>query len=306
GVKPVDKREGGGAHNWGNHRDDIEELNTSHSSEDQHDWAADKPEGENQQTADSTETKDVEIGGTGETGELESAPPMEEEPRELTLDEYKALRGNRQKPTYNIRKAGEGEDLTQWKKMYALKKKEGEEEEEEEEEYDASEYPQRVGRQKHLLDIDIHFADSRGEGTRVNQGTVVNVLEKEVNDLIERGVTGWTTSMTSHLLVKWTNFSLFCSLLRGQSERIFTNTLSSDLPDVEEKSDPPNFTWSASRVHVLPPLVRPPVVLMSRYTDRIPCPPPRDVFCHCCGISVEPGSTPGTHLAAAVRPARED
>ena len=24
GVKPVDKREGGGAHNWGNHRDDIE------------------------------------------------------------------------------------------------------------------------------------------------------------------------------------------------------------------------------------------------------------------------------------------
>jgi hypothetical protein len=28
-------------------------------------------------------------------------------------------------------------------------------------EYDAAEYPQRVGRQKHLLDIDIHFADSR-------------------------------------------------------------------------------------------------------------------------------------------------
>jgi plasminogen activator inhibitor 1 RNA-binding protein len=66
-------------------------------------------------------------------GEQESAAPVQEEPRELTLDEYKALKGNRQKPTYNIRKAGEGEDLTQWKKMYALKKKEGEEEEEEEE-----------------------------------------------------------------------------------------------------------------------------------------------------------------------------
>jgi plasminogen activator inhibitor 1 RNA-binding protein len=49
------------------------------------------------------------------------------------LDEYKALKGNRQKPTYNLRKAGEGEDLTQWKKMYALKKKEGEEDDEEEE-----------------------------------------------------------------------------------------------------------------------------------------------------------------------------
>ncbi|XP_023703470.1 plasminogen activator inhibitor 1 RNA-binding protein isoform X2 [Cryptotermes secundus] len=167
GVKPVDKREGGGAHNWGNHRDDIEELNTSHSSEDQHDWAADKPEGESQPTVESAETKetDVAVGAGADTAEQETVPPVEEEPRELTLDEYKALKGNRQKPTYNLRKAGEGEDLTQWKKMYALKKKEGEEEEEEEEEYDVSDYPQRVGRQKHLLDIDIHFADSR-RGTR--------------------------------------------------------------------------------------------------------------------------------------------
>lgn len=36
--------------------------------------------------------------------------------------------------------------------------------ESEEEEYDASEYPQRVGRQKHLLDIDIHFNDARRSG----------------------------------------------------------------------------------------------------------------------------------------------
>jgi len=162
-VKPVDKREGGGAHNWGNHKDDIEELNTSHSSEDQHDWAVDKPEGESQPAAESTDTKetDTSVSAGADAVEQESASPVQEEPRELTLDEYKALKGNRQKPTYNIRKAGEGEDLTQWKKMYALKKKEGEEEEEEEEEYDAAEYPQRVGRQKHLLDIDIHFADSR-------------------------------------------------------------------------------------------------------------------------------------------------
>lgn len=167
GVKPVDKREGGGAHNWGNHRDDIEELNTSHSSEDQHDWAVDKPEGESQpaaataEPADTTKDTDASVSAGADAVEQESAAPVPEEPRELTLDEYKALKGNRQKPTYNIRKAGEGEDLTQWKKMYALKKKEGEEEEEEEEEYDAAEYPQRVGRQKHLLDIDIHFADSR-------------------------------------------------------------------------------------------------------------------------------------------------
>lgn len=36
--------------------------------------------------------------------------------------------------------------------------------ESEEEEYDASEYPQRVGRQKHVLDIDIHFNDARRGG----------------------------------------------------------------------------------------------------------------------------------------------
>jgi hypothetical protein len=76
---------------------------------------------------------DAAVGAGGDAVEQESAAPVQEEPRELTLDEYKALKGNRQKPTYNIRKAGEGEDLTQWKKMYALKKKEGEEEEEEEE-----------------------------------------------------------------------------------------------------------------------------------------------------------------------------
>lgn len=55
--------------------------------------------------------------------------PVEEEPKELTLDEWKAQRAGRVKPQYNIRKAGEGEDPSQWKKMYELnKKKNGEEE----------------------------------------------------------------------------------------------------------------------------------------------------------------------------------
>lgn len=76
---------------------------------------------------------DATVTAGGDTVEQESAPPVPEEPRELTLDEYKALKGNRQKPTYNLRKAGEGEDLTQWKKMYALKKKEGEEDDDDEE-----------------------------------------------------------------------------------------------------------------------------------------------------------------------------
>lgn len=57
------------------------------------------------------------------------AAPVEEEPKELTLDEWKAQRAGRLKPQYNIRKAGEGEDPSQWKKMYELnKKKDGEDE----------------------------------------------------------------------------------------------------------------------------------------------------------------------------------
>lgn len=52
---------------------------------------------------------------------------VEEEPKELTLDEWKAQRAGRVKPQYNIRKAGEGEDPSQWKKMFELRKKEKEE-----------------------------------------------------------------------------------------------------------------------------------------------------------------------------------
>lgn len=55
-----------------------------------------------------------------------TAAPVEEEPKELTLDEWKAQRAGRTKPQYNIRKAGEGEDPSQWKKMYELRKQKNE------------------------------------------------------------------------------------------------------------------------------------------------------------------------------------
>jgi plasminogen activator inhibitor 1 RNA-binding protein len=87
------------------------------------------------------------IGEGGNTSTSEESPA-----KELTLDEWKALRANRQKPTFNIRKAGEGEDPSQWKKMYELnKKKEGEEEEEEDEvhSFDLSTTPGEL--QSHLV-----------------------------------------------------------------------------------------------------------------------------------------------------------
>jgi len=159
GVKAVDKRDGAGAHNWGSHRDAIEDVDNLNRTDDSGDWG-DKVESE-APAPEPTEPKEVVEGQNGVEGEEETPTTVEEERKELTLDEWKALKGNRTKPQYNLRKAGEGEDLSQWKKMYALQKKKDEEDDEEEEEYDSSDYPQRVGRQKHVLDIEFTFADAR-------------------------------------------------------------------------------------------------------------------------------------------------
>lgn len=87
----------------------------------------------------------------------------------MTLDEWKALRGEREKPQYNIRKANEGEDSSQWKEMVVLtKKKDGDSEEEFE--YDPSMYPQRVGRLQRIVDIQFNFNDGRRGGGGFGRG----------------------------------------------------------------------------------------------------------------------------------------
>ncbi|KAJ8682891.1 hypothetical protein QAD02_018683 [Eretmocerus hayati] len=169
GVKSMDKKDGAGSHNWGSHNDEIEDtLNQSDE------WAIEKADVSGA-APDANESKDS--AGSGAPGEEggDGAPteekPAEEEPKELTLDEWKALQQSRSKPQYNLRKAGEGEDLSRWKKMYALEKKKEDEEDDDEEEYDVAEYPQRAGRQKHVLDIEINFNDSRrGAGGRGGRG----------------------------------------------------------------------------------------------------------------------------------------
>lgn len=152
GVKAIDKRDGAGAHNWGSVKQEIDDINKSNSNTNSNANA----------DADATLT-DKEESGNDQSNEQVPANEEEEAAKEMTLDEWKALREQRSKPQYNIRKAGEGEDTSQWKKMTVLnKKKEGDSEEEFE--YDPSLYPQRVGRLQRIVDIQFKFNDDRRSG----------------------------------------------------------------------------------------------------------------------------------------------
>lgn len=54
----------------------------------------------------------------------EAVKEEEEGPKEMTLDEWKAMQAkNKASVSFNVRKAGEGVDDAQWKKTYELKKK---------------------------------------------------------------------------------------------------------------------------------------------------------------------------------------
>lgn len=174
GVKAIDKRDGAGAHNWGSVKEAIDDVNKNNEG------------GENTSANNNAEGKADESGNEQQNADQ---PPAEEETKELTLDEWKAQQQQRIKPKFNIRKAGEGacystiwfplyiyllllfplhlagEDTSQWKKMIVLtnnKKKENESEEELE--YDPAMYPQRVGRQQRVLDIQFNFNDGRRGG----------------------------------------------------------------------------------------------------------------------------------------------
>lgn len=146
GVKSVDKRDGAGAHNWGSHKQDIDDIN--------------KPP-----------TDDENKEGGEEVVEESAAPaPVDEEPKEMTLDEWKAQRKLLQ-PQYNLRKAGEGEDNAQWDKMKRLDKKSGDGEVGRKD--DSGIAKKDDGKKKKVLEIEFNFNDGRrgGLGRRTGPGT---------------------------------------------------------------------------------------------------------------------------------------
>ncbi|XP_051864692.1 probable serine/threonine-protein kinase dyrk1 isoform X2 [Drosophila albomicans] len=109
----------------------------------------------------------------------------------ITVEQWKAMRGERVKPIYNIRKPGEGElnKKPDWKHMTVLQKNkdnnsnnksklsEGNQKGSEEDnglDYDASMYPQRVGRLQRIVDIEFKFKDDRRRSGAYRSGWMVS------------------------------------------------------------------------------------------------------------------------------------
>ncbi|KAJ8277931.1 hypothetical protein GJAV_G00081810 [Gymnothorax javanicus] len=107
-LRAEEKRGGSGSHNWGTVKDELSELDQSNVTEE-------TAEGEEHPAADS-ENKENEVEEVKEEG-----------PKEMTLDEWKAMQDKeRAKVEFNIRKANEGTD-GQWNKGYVLHKSKSDE-----------------------------------------------------------------------------------------------------------------------------------------------------------------------------------
>ncbi|XP_053285864.1 SERPINE1 mRNA binding protein 1a isoform X2 [Pleuronectes platessa] len=104
-LKGEEKRGGSGSHNWGTVKDELNELDQSANTEE-------TPEGEEHPPADS-ENKENEVEEVKEEG-----------PKEMTLDEWKAVQDKeRAKVEFNIREANEG---AQWTRGFVLHKSKAE------------------------------------------------------------------------------------------------------------------------------------------------------------------------------------
>lgn len=166
GVKPTEKREGSGQHNWGTVKDDIEEQmkDTTQEQEPREDWNPQAEDTENKDPNESTESANPE-GGEAE----------DDEAKQMTLEEWKKINEtNRMKSEFKVRKANEGADMSQWKGAQVYKKKPGaDSDDEEEEETDEDDDDEDELRNKKLMnDIKITFNDSprRGRGGRRPRG----------------------------------------------------------------------------------------------------------------------------------------
>jgi len=176
GVKPVDKRDGAGAHNWGTMKDDMdatapETNDTSINAE----WAA--KESASPETAPTTDNTDDATATAGtapdESGENAPAGTEETEPTavQMTLDEYRAQQAKRKAELVEALKSSKADDASRkindgqdaFKNMVRYQKErivDDEDEEEEDEEDDDEEDPHKTNK----ILIDVRFADAPRRG----------------------------------------------------------------------------------------------------------------------------------------------
>lgn len=178
GLKPVEKREGGGAHNWGTIADAVAEQEQMAAN--QSSTLDQTVDGETTNVAgdESTEVERIEV----------------EEEKQLTLDEWKAMQErDRARSTFNIRKPGEGcQTRPEWKKMHVLKKKVEDEKEDDDDEYYEEDEDVR-GKQKATVPIAIRFNDPnpRGGAGRRGRGRGAGPgRRQETGDRPSRGTSG--------------------------------------------------------------------------------------------------------------------
>jgi len=151
GVKAVDKRDGHGAHNWGDASDEINEGKQIYEN------AQEETTEEHEHKADGTTSAEEDGANAAETDESKAVP----EPKEMTLDEYRREQEkSRSVPKFNLRKPGEGEDGSQWKKTFIMNKNEGNANEEKHDDDERKATKQTKAR----VDIEINFANSGRRG----------------------------------------------------------------------------------------------------------------------------------------------
>jgi plasminogen activator inhibitor 1 RNA-binding protein len=159
GVKPVNKKDGAGQRNWGSYKDDTgAHTPTGNENEANETEEKEKPEGGAEFAPEAPEGEPA--SSTNAKGSGPGEPEKEPEKPTMTLDQYKSLPNNqRQKPVFNVRKAGEGEDQSWMKKMTLVKKEKVDGEETDEDEEEEDEDPRRYGRQKKVIKMNFRFAN---------------------------------------------------------------------------------------------------------------------------------------------------
>ncbi|KAK7889214.1 hypothetical protein WMY93_024774 [Mugilogobius chulae] len=203
-LKGEEKRGGSGSHNWGTVKDELNELDQSNLTEE-------NPEGEEHPPADSENN----LLSLHLLKENEAEEVKEEGPKEMTLDEWKAMQDkDRAKVDFNIRKANEGAD---WNKGFVLHKSKADNKkedliEQESDEKVEDEHHFRKPANDITSKLEINFGDlgrpGRGRGGP-RGGRGVEAVARPPGQSAEEGLTGrpllcptWTTQRHSQPWVR--------------------------------------------------------------------------------------------------------